>query len=127
MLEQAFMQVSEVPVRMTRGRHAFVNLYQMHAVPRDPFLGQGSEHHPRSVSTADRHDEASALSHCGSSLCSYNRGSFSCYRFSICKYFDFHGNILTQISRYYRLMPAPQARLFDFGNFLWQFAAFLPS
>src|ERR1700740_1869321 len=92
MLKQAFVQMSEVTVGVSRGSHPFVDLGQMHAIPRDLLSGQGTEHNPRGVPTTHCQDKAPALSNCRSSLCGDNPGGLSSHRIGICKYFNLHEN-----------------------------------
>ena len=66
MVQQALPQMSEVSVRVAGGRHAFVHLQQVNVLPRHVFIRQRTQHHPRRVAAADRHDEAAAGSDGGS-------------------------------------------------------------
>ena len=58
MRKQAFAQVREVPVGMSRRRHPFVHLHDVHVGPGHLFVGQGAQHRPWRMTAADRHDEA---------------------------------------------------------------------
>jgi hypothetical protein len=44
MREQALAQVGEVSVGVSRRRHALVDLYDIDALPRNIFVGEGAEH-----------------------------------------------------------------------------------
>ena len=80
----------EVSIRMSRGRHALVHLNHTQAVPWNFFAGQGTEHEPWSVASADGHDEA-ALRSCGrASLCSDERRRLSGDRISIGENVNLH-------------------------------------
>src|SRR5215510_4716569 len=75
MLKQAFAQVSEVAVRVLRRGHALVYLHDMHAVPRQLFSCQGTEHLPRGVATTYGQDEAAPCSDRSAGLRCHDRGS----------------------------------------------------
>ena len=60
MLEQAFAQMPEVPVRIGRRRYPLVDLNDMYFLPGQLLIGQDAQHHPGGVAATHRHDEASA-------------------------------------------------------------------
>src|ERR1700675_4898159 len=77
MIEKAFAQVREIPVRMSGGSHALVDLHYMHTRPRHVLGSESAQHHPRRVATAYGHKKTPARGHrrscvgsndCGSSL-----------------------------------------------------------
>jgi hypothetical protein len=61
MSEQAFAQVDQISVGVTPGGDPLVHLKNVQAIPRNLLEGQGTEHLPRSVASADSHNK-SALS-----------------------------------------------------------------
>jgi hypothetical protein len=75
MLKQAFLQMSEVSVRMSRGGNPFIYLYNMLTYPRDVFIGQVAQHNPRSMSATNGDDEATACGNGRPCLCSNDPGS----------------------------------------------------
>ena len=64
MLEQAFLQMSEVAVGVSGRSHPFVDLCQVDFIPGDFLSSQITEHDPRGMPATDRHDKAPALSDC---------------------------------------------------------------
>ena len=86
MLKQALAQVGEVSIRVSRRGHALVHLHDMHALPGDLFVCQGTQHLPRGVAAADGHDETAARRHSCPSLRGDDRGSLLGDRIGISKY-----------------------------------------
>jgi len=93
MLEQAFLQMGEVAIGVSRRSYPFVDLCQVHAIPRDLLFRQNTEHNPWGMSATDRHTKAPALSNCRSSLRGNDRGRLSSHRIGICKYFNLHEDV----------------------------------
>src|SRR5258708_1341080 len=61
MIEQAFADVCEVPVRVSRGRYTLIHLHDMHGRPRHNSRGcQPAQHQPRGMATAHTHDKKTA-------------------------------------------------------------------
>src|SRR4029453_16378557 len=92
MLEQAFTQMGEVSVRISRRRDALVNLHHMHSFPRHLFVRQGTQHLPGRVTATDGHDETASRRDSGSSLCSDEFRSLASDCIGIGKYLNLHGN-----------------------------------
>src|SRR4030095_4016946 len=92
MLKQAFAQVGEVSIRVSCRRYALVHLHHMHALPGDLFARQSTQHLPRRVAAANRHDETTALRHGRASFGSDNFGSPAGDCIGIGKYLNLHGN-----------------------------------
>jgi hypothetical protein len=93
MLEQAFLQMSEVAVGVSGRSHPFVDLCQVDLMPRDFLSGQITKHNPRGVPATDREDEAPALGDCRSSVCGDQSGGLASDGIGICKYFNLHKNV----------------------------------
>ena len=55
----------EIALRVADGRDPFVDLNDVHLLPRKRLVGQSAQHQPRGVAAADRHDVAPACSHGG--------------------------------------------------------------
>jgi len=79
MLEQAFAQMSEITIRMSGWSHPFVDLRNVHLIPRDILSGEHTQHVPRSVAATNRHDESIPLSDSRSNLCRDQCCCFSSY------------------------------------------------
>src|SRR2546428_9296821 len=90
MLEQAFTQVSEVSVRVSRGGDAFVHLDHMHALPWHILTGEGTQHLPRRVTAADGHNKTTALRNGCPGVRRDNFGSLLRHCAGIGKYLNLH-------------------------------------
>jgi hypothetical protein len=105
--------MSEISVGMPRRSHPFVDLYNVHLIPRDCLSGQSTEHDLGGMAAADRDDEAIALGDNRSSLCGDQCGCFSGYRIRICKYFDFHeSDLQSRLACHCRVLPTSGRRDF---------------
>src|SRR5579859_5098087 len=60
MLEQAFTQMREISVGIALGCDSFVDLNDMHVLPRQIFLCQVAKHHPWCFAPTDCHDKFAA-------------------------------------------------------------------
>jgi hypothetical protein len=74
---QAFPQVSEISVWVSRWCHALVDLRHVDVLPGNFFPAQRTQHYPRSVAPADRNDEATTGGNRCSSFGSNESGSLS--------------------------------------------------
>src|SRR5947207_11002910 len=92
-LQQAFTNMSEVPIRVSREGHPLIYLDDMDALPGDILGGQGTEHEPRSVTAADGHDEAAARRHGRPGLYGDDRRASPGDRVGIGKNFNFHKSV----------------------------------
>src|SRR5262245_60607165 len=97
MLEQAFTQMGEVSVRVSRRGYALVYLHHVYNFPRHLFVCQGAEHLPRGMAAADRHDETASRRDSGSSLGSDEFRSLSRHRIGIGKYVNLHLKLLDSL------------------------------
>src|SRR5262245_44250818 len=84
--------MSEVAVRITCGRDALVHLKYMNRSPRDFFIRQHAEHHPRSVTSAYSDKKEAALLASRSRVLSNTGRRPRCYTFCIPKHFQLHEN-----------------------------------
>jgi hypothetical protein len=90
-LKEAFAQVGKVPIRVSVGGHALVDLIYVHTFPRDIFPRQRPQHDPGSVTSTNSQGEAATGSHRGPSIRSDSRRSRSGDGIGIVKHFEFHG------------------------------------
>src|SRR5262245_46438888 len=90
MRKQAFTQVSEVPVRVSRWGHTLIHLHHMHVLPRDLSACQGAQHLPRGVAAADGHDETATHGYGRPRLGGDDRRSLLGNRLGLSKYVNFH-------------------------------------
>src|SRR5262245_36667737 len=82
--------MSEVAVRVSLRSHTFVHLGHVYACPGYLFVGQGTQHLPRSVAAADGCDEAAACSDGGPRLGGDDCGRLLRDRLAIGKYVNLH-------------------------------------
>ena len=64
MIEKAFAQVSEIPVPISGGSDALVDLHHMDSGPRYVRGSQRAQHHPRCVTTAHGHNKTTSRGDC---------------------------------------------------------------
>ena len=93
MLQQAFAQVGQISIRVSRGSHALVHLDQMDALSREVFARQGTQHEPGSVAAADGHEESAPRGRGRPSLGGNEGGSLAGDGIGIDKDFDFHEDV----------------------------------
>ena len=84
------MQVSEIPVGVSIGSHALIDLENVHAGPRYVFVRQCSQHDPWSVASADRHDESTASGDRSSRIFGDDSGSSRGCCIGVCYHFKRH-------------------------------------
>ena len=92
-IEQVPLQVREVSVRISSGRHPLVYLYEMYSAPRNIFACQRAQHHPRSAPATDSHDEPVAGRHRRAGFRSYESGALFGDRIGIHKNFNLHESL----------------------------------
>jgi len=63
MLQQAGPQMCQVTVRISGRSNAFIYLKDMDVLPGNVFVSQVTQHNPRSMASADSHEEAPACSY----------------------------------------------------------------
>ena len=68
------MQLREIARGITQGRHALVDLEDVHAIPGQGHVRKHPQHHPGRAAAADREGEASTL---GDATASLGRDDFS--------------------------------------------------
>ncbi len=90
MIQQAFAQVREIAVGMSRRGHALIDLYEVHMRPGHIFAGEHAQHQPRGVAAADGHDEAAAIGDGGPRLLGNQAGGFLSNRIGIGQHFNLH-------------------------------------
>jgi hypothetical protein len=93
-LQQTFPQMSEVAVRIACWRDPLVHLKYVNRGPRDFFIRQHAEHHPRSVTSAYRHKKEAALVASRSGVLGDNGSRPRCHGFCIPKHFKLHESLI---------------------------------
>src|SRR5437588_12468847 len=69
MIEKAFAQVREIPVRITVGSDTLIDLEYVHGRPRHLCGSQGAQHQPRCLATAYGHNKAAVRGDGRSCIC----------------------------------------------------------
>ena len=93
MLEQAFVQVSQISVGVSSRSHPFIDLRQMHAIPWDfrrPARARSMTQGVCPPLTAMMKRPRSAIAARASAA--INCGCLSGHRIGVCKYFNLHEN-----------------------------------
>lgn len=60
MFEKTLAKMSKIAIRITGGGDALIHLNDVHLFPRRAFGGQGAQHDPGSMTTADGEDKTVA-------------------------------------------------------------------
>jgi len=85
--------VSQVPIGMSRRRHALVHLNDVHVTPGHILIGQDTQHRPRSTAATDGDNEATPRGDSGPRLPGGEGSARPRYRIGIGQHFDFHGTV----------------------------------
>src|SRR5258706_16105100 len=92
MIEKAFAQVSEIPVRMSRGSNALIDLYYLDGRPRHVRTSQRAQHQPRCVAAAHGHNESTSRGHSRSGFFSDDLRTSFRRRVAALEHFHVHGS-----------------------------------
>jgi hypothetical protein len=89
--QQAFAQVGEISVRVSRGGDSLVHLDEMHLFPQHFFTGEVPQHEPGRVPAAHGKDKPAARDHRVPGFSGDARSRLVGDGIGIDKDFDFHG------------------------------------
>src|SRR5271169_2099912 len=98
MFEQTFMQVSQISIGIASGSHALVDLENVNAGPRYVFARQGAQHDPRSMASADCHDEPTASCNRRTSILGDDGGGSLRGRLRVGNHFKRHSEVSSSSS-----------------------------
>ncbi len=93
MLQQAFAQVSKVPIRISFRGYSFIDLIYMRTSPWNVLGCQRPQHDPGSVTHADSHGKTVTGSNRGPSISADHSRSYSRHQIGIIKHFALHRNL----------------------------------